>query len=122
MFTADAYRDELTKVLSQAVIHLHHALGPLGTALVDRYGSLVFSNNALHYVSEKTLAQLAVDFVEGAAPGAVQRRAIGNVTVIATALDDRHIFVIVGKQLEDGTVNRFLTNLRQVLPAAPAKR
>ncbi len=120
MFAADSYRDELTQVLSQAVIHLHNALGPLGTALVERYGSLVFSNNALHYVSETTLAQLAVDSVGEAAPGVVQRHTLGNVTAMTTVLDDRYIFVVVGKQLEDGTVNRFLTNLRQVLPAAPA--
>ncbi|MCC7451917.1 MAG: hypothetical protein IT324_31205 [Anaerolineae bacterium] len=118
MFAADSYREELTQVLSQAVIHLHNALGPLGTALVDRYGTLVFSNNALHYVSEKTLVQLAADFA--AAPGTVQRHTLGPVTAITAVLDQRHMFVVVGKQLEDGTVNRFLTSLRQVLPPAPA--
>src|SRR5436853_4118750 len=93
------YRHTVEQVVSQAAIHLHNSLGPIGTALFDRHGVLVFNNNALRYVNEKALIGLVADCVI-AAPGSAELCTAEGITARAIALDTQYVFVVVGLKLE----------------------
>src|SRR5436309_11843001 len=88
-----SYRQNVEQVVSQAAIHLHNSLGPIGTALFDRHGVLIFNNNALRYVNEKALIGLVADCVI-AAPGSAELCSAEGITPRAIALDTQYIFVI----------------------------
>jgi hypothetical protein len=109
-----AYKQELAEVVSQAVVHLHNALGPVGTALLDEGGDIVFSNNASNYTNDDILTQLAAR--AHTEPGAVLRHNLEHATAFTALLDHEHIFVVLGHGLEDGAVSGFVASLRQVLP------
>src|SRR5258708_22816628 len=118
--TSNGYRQNVAQVVSQAAMHLHNSMGPIGTALLDRHGVLIFNNNALHYVSDTTLSRLASDCITNATSGVVERSAENGMTAWAVALDTQHVFVVVGTALESSTVDRFVATLRAMLPKAPA--
>src|SRR5258705_4759651 len=109
-----AYKQELAEVVSQAVIHLHNAVGAVGTALLDEGGAIVFSNNASNYTNEETLSQLAACTYTD--PGAVLRHNLEHATAFTSLLDSEHIFVVLVHGLEHGAVIGFVAILRQVLP------
>lgn len=116
-----SYRQNVEQVVSQAAIHLHNSLGPIGTALFDRHGALVFNNNALRYVNEKTLVSLVADCAI-AAHGSAELCTGNGITARAIALDSQHIFVVVGPKLEEralDAVDGFVTSLRAMLPPPP---
>ena len=112
------YRQNVEQVVSQAAIHLHNSLGPIGTALFDRHGALVFNNNALRYVNEKTLISLVADCAI-AASGSADLCTAEGIMARAIALDTQHIFVVVGQRLEQRTVDGFVSSLRAMLPSPP---
>jgi hypothetical protein len=112
------YKQNVAQVVSQVAVHLHNALGPIGTALFDRHGTLVFNNNALHYVNEHTLAILVADCLINPAPGGLSTITTEGVTIRTIALDAQHVFVVVGTKLEDNVINGFVSSLRRVLPKA----
>jgi hypothetical protein len=114
-----SYRENLAEVVSQAAVHLHNSMGPVGTALFDQNGSLVIDNNAFHYAKESILSGLAADCLCDPSVERVQRHVLDGVTAFTAALDHQHVFVVVGNGLEDTTVNHFLSSLRRLLPKAP---
>jgi hypothetical protein len=113
------YRENLAEVVSQAAVHLHNAMGPVGTALFDQHGGLVINNNAFHYAQESILSDLAANCLCNPGVERIERHVLDGVTAFTTALDRQHVFVVVGDCLEDNTISRFLISLRQVLPKAP---
>src|SRR5689334_11222108 len=110
------YSHNVVQVVSQAAIHLHNALGSIGTALFDRCGTLIFNNNALKYVNENTLVEfVALNMVNPMALGTDHVTKDG-VHVRVVALDGDHVFVVVGKSLESKAINTFVNSLKQVMP------
>jgi hypothetical protein len=114
------YKQSVQQVVSQAAIHLHNTLGQIGTALVDRHGTLLLDNNALHYLGTDGLNRLTQDCFS-----APQQTIRGTYTpnadaAHAFALDSQHAFIVVGNKIDVMTVESFVATLRQLLPPAPA--
>jgi len=118
--TMDSYRQTVAQVVSQAAIHLHNALGPIGTALYDQHGALILNNNALRYASDNDLTRLVFDCLTGSKTAPILCRTADDVTLYATQLDSHHVFVVVGEAPDQATVDSFLSNLPRMLPPMPA--
>lgn len=111
----NSHEKALENVVSQAVLHLHVELSRVGTALVDRRErNILFSHNALQYVDERMLGRMA-DLSLSSGPGIVHEYRLDGLTVFTEALDERHVFMVLGKQIEAKPVNRFLSQLRNIL-------
>src|SRR5579859_5489102 len=117
--TMDSYRNTVAQMVSQAAIHLHNTLGPIGTALYDQHGTLILNNNALRYANDNVLTRLVFECANGPIKGPMLCRATESVTLYAVQLDAQHVFVVVGSSLDEATVDGFLSNLRRLLPPAP---
>jgi hypothetical protein len=113
------YNHNIAQVVSQAAIHLHNALGSIGTALFDRCGTMIFNNNALKYMNENTLAELIALSLANAQSFGNDYVTHDGIHVRVIALDSDHIFVVAGNSLESNTLNTFVTNLKRVLPKTP---
>jgi len=110
----NVYRQNVVQVASQAAIHLHNQVGSIGTAVFDRHGTLLFNNNALHYVNEGIVVRLIAECLSD--PTTIWQRTVENATIYAVALDRHHVFIIAGSHFERSAVERFLRSLRQLLP------
>jgi hypothetical protein len=115
----NAYQRELEAIVSHAAVHLHVALGAVGTALMDRHGGFVFNHNALNYATRATLLRWVNDCIYPYSAGSIQCHRSENIIAFTAALDPQHVFVIVGKQIDDHLIQRFLTSLNQMLPKVP---
>lgn len=115
----NAYQRELEEIVSHAAVHLHVALGAVGTALMDRHGGFVFNHNVLNYATRATLFRWVNQCIHPYSPGSIQRHHFENVIAFTAALDPQHVFVIVGKQIDDHLIQRFLASLNQMLPKVP---
>ena len=115
----DSYRNSVAQVVSQAAIHLHNALGPIGTALYDQHGTLILNNNALRYAGDHTLAGFVFDCLISPITGPIVHQVSEKLTLYGMKLDSQHVFVVVGAELDKSTVDGFLSNLSRMLPPAP---
>lgn len=113
------HRNNLTQVVSQAAIHLHNELSTIGTALFDCNGSVLFSNNAQHYVNENTLAGLVADCLSAGRSEELRRVMSSGVTVRLIPLSDRYVFVVCGYDIKNEVLDRFVISLQNVLPKTP---
>jgi hypothetical protein len=115
----NTYQRELEAIVSHAAVHLHVALGAVGTALMDRHGSFVFNHNALNYATRATLFRWINECIYPYSAGSIQCHHLENVIAFTAALDPQHVFIIVGKQIDDHLIQRFLASLSQMLPKVP---
>ena len=113
----DTYVKELEAVVSQAALHLHTEIAHIGTALIDRAGEIVFSNNAFKYADEKMLNTFARR-CPADSQGIIHEYRSDGLTVFTVPLDDQHVFVVIGRRVDAAPVNRFMSRLRRVLPSA----
>jgi hypothetical protein len=113
------YKQNVAQVVSQAAIHLHNSLGSIGTALIDSFGNLVFDNDALGCLNDEVISMLVMRCLNNPNSTGIDHTVDNDLLVWAIPLDAQHIFLIVGSQLEPQTINRFVSNLRRVMPKAP---
>ncbi len=114
----------LSMIVSHAAHHLHAVVGHCSTALIDTSGPgrFLFSNSALSHLNGKAIfddaqhyAQLEID--HGSYPSLHMHDVDGDTRAYFSVLDDRHVFVIVGRPSDELRVQAFNERLKHLLPS-----
>lgn len=114
----------LTTLVSHAAHHLHAVVGNVATTLLDVSGTpkMLFSNSALSHVNGSTMVALARGFIEQGCPDLpclhVHALEEDETVLYFTVLDERHVFVVIGKAKDELRVQDFVERLKGLLPAA----
>ena len=111
-------RQNVAQVVSHATVPLHETIGPVGTALYDSDGTVLFDNGALRYADEGAVNQAINDCLTNPLPGAVYRCDSENTSAYAISLESQHIFVIVGPHFEFDSIDKYLVNIHELFPKA----
>ena len=112
-----SYQQNIVEIVTQAAIHLQNGSERIGTGLYDENGQLVLDNGASHYADEIALIGAMVDCTVNPVPGAMFQCDSASATAIAMSLDGRYMFVMVGHQFENASVEKFLADLQEMLPS-----
>lgn len=113
---------QLTLIVSHAAHHLHAVTGNIATALLDtsQQPKMLFSNSALSHISGHKMVTLARDYATQTTETLPRyyKHSLESDVLYFTVLDDRHVFVVIGQQHDEGRVQEFNERLKMLLPTA----
>ena len=117
---------QLSLIVAQAAQHLHAVVSNIATALLEvGEGSdrILFSNSALTHINGSTLLNLARHYLAQTHPHfpCLYRLDYAEaMRVYFIVLDEKHIFVVIGKAQDESRVEAFSQRLGHLLSIQPA--